>query len=107
MLGTIRSSVDGKRGKIDKWYVGARYGKSGKMSLEQEVELICANMKIACKENQKVYLTGSDLSNFDRNTGKIKAECEKRGVTVVSGREICYYAEALEELAKIGTGCIY
>lgn len=32
------------------------------MSLEQEVELICANMKIACKENQKVYLTGSDLS---------------------------------------------
>ena len=32
----------------------------GKMSLEQEVELICANMKIACKENQKVYLEGSD-----------------------------------------------
>ena len=27
---------------------------------------------------------------------------EKRGLTVVSGREICYYAEALEELAKIG-----
>lgn len=26
VLGTIRSSVDGKRGKIDKWYVGARYG---------------------------------------------------------------------------------
>lgn len=103
VLGTIRSSVDGKRGKIDKWYVGARYGKSGKMSLEQEVELICANMKIACKENQKVYLTGSDLSGTSTEIlEKIKAECEKRGLTVVSGREICYYAEALEELAKIG-----
>ena len=103
VLGTIRSSVDGKRGKIDKWYVGARYGKSGKMSLEQEVELICANMKIACKENQKVYLTGSDLSGTSTEIlEKIRAECEKRGVTVVSGREICYYAEALEELAKIG-----
>ena len=78
-------------------------GKSGKMSLEQEVELICANMKIACKENQKVYLTGSDLSGTSTEIlEKIKAECEKRGLTVVSGREICYYAEALEELAKIG-----
>ena len=103
VLGTIRSSVDGKRGKIDKWYVGARYGKSGKMSLEQEVELICANMKIACKENQKVYLTGSDLSGTSTEIlEKIREECEKRGLTVVSGREICYYAEALEELAKIG-----
>ena len=47
------------------------------MSLEQEVELICANMKIACKENQKVYLTGSDLSGTSTEIlEKIKAECE-------------------------------
>ena len=35
--------------KIDRWYAGARYGKAGKLSLETEIELICANLKIICK----------------------------------------------------------
>lgn len=79
VLGTIRSSVDGKRGKIDKWYVGARYGKSGKMSLEQEVELICANMKIACKENQKVYLTGRIVQLRQKYWKKLRQSVKREG----------------------------
>lgn len=103
VLGTVRCSVDRKRNKIDQWYVQSRYGKSGRMTLEQEIDLICANLKISCKDNQNVYLTGSDLQNVPSEVlDKIKSESEKREVSVIIGKEICYHADALEKLAEIG-----
>ena len=103
VLGTIRSSITGKRNKVDQWYVGARYGRLGQMTLEQEVELICANIKIACKENKKVYITGSNMSVVSAGMlEKIQTECKKRGIQAIFGDEISYHAKALEEMADIG-----
>ena len=105
ILGTIRSSMKGKHNKIDRWYAGARYGKAGKLSLETEIELICANLKIICKisDNQKVYLTGSNLSEIPAGIiEKLVTECQTNGLTLIVGKEINYYAKALEEMAETG-----
>ena len=105
ILGTIRSSMKGKHNKIDRWYAGARYGKAGKLSLETEIELICANLKIICKTsgNQKVYLTGSNLSEIPAGIiEKLVTECQTNGLTLIAGKEINYYAKALEEMAETG-----
>ena len=91
--------------KIDRWYAGARYGKAGKLSLETEIELICANLKIICKTsgNQKVYLTGSNLSEIPAGIiEKLVTECQTNGLTLIAGKEINYYAKALEEMAETG-----
>ena len=72
--------------------------------METEIELICANLKIICKTsgNQKVYLTGSNLSEIPAGIiEKLVTECQTNGLTLI-GKEINYYAKALEEMAETG-----
>ena len=73
--------------------------------METEIELICANLKIICKTsgNQKVYLTGSNLSEIPAGIiEKLVTECQTNGLTLIAGKEINYYAKALEEMAETG-----
>lgn len=109
VLGTVRSGMRGKRNPIDQWIVGCRYRQSGKMSQEQELELISANINVACKEreNKKVYLTGSAMEEIPEGMiAQLTQDCKKRGITIISGKEICYHADALEELSQIGQAVI-
>ena len=67
--------------------------------------MICYNLKIICKtsDNQKVYLTGSNLSEIPAGIiEKLVTECQTNGLTLIVGKEINYYAKALEEMAETG-----
>lgn len=105
ILGYVRSKLDGKRGAIDQQILKSRYHHAGELSLEEEIDLICANIRVACQTTNKntVYLTGSTVSSVPNIVwDKLKEKCEEKEINLVLGREICYHAEALEELATVG-----
>ena len=101
VLGSIRS---GKKNGIDRQIMKWRYHRSGTLTLEQEVDLISANIKIACgNDNTDVYLTGSDMESMPKEIlEKLVATCKEKGVSVVIGKEISYHADALEKMAEVG-----
>lgn len=105
VLGTVRNSADGKRNPIDRKITECRYGQAGKMTFAEELDFISANIKIACRTSGKetVYVTGSGISGIPKEIlEKLAADCKEKGITLVLGKEICYYADALEEMAAVG-----
>lgn len=105
VLGNVRSKVSGKRNAFDQWLLKRRYHHAAELSLEEELDLVSANIKVACQlsENKKVYLTGSAMAQIpEACVEKLTQECKERGIILVKGREICYHASALEELAETG-----
>jgi hypothetical protein len=105
VLGNVRSKTDGTYSAIDRWILKSRYHHAGELTLEEELEIISANIKVACQplENKKVYLTGSSMAEIPEIlVEKLTQECRERGITLVKGKEICYYADALEDMAEIG-----
>ena len=101
VLGNVRS---GKKNALDCQILKWRYHRAGTLSLEQEVDIISANVKVACKkENATVYLTGSDISNLSNELlEKLVSNCEEKGITLITGKEISYHADALEQMAEVG-----
>jgi hypothetical protein len=105
VLGNVRSKLNGTYSAVDRWILRSRYHHAGELSLEEELEIISANIKVACQpvENKKVYLTGSAMAEIpEQLIEKLMQECRERGIILVKGKEICYYADALENLAEIG-----
>lgn len=101
VIGTIKS---GKKNRFDRQILKWRYHRAGALTLEQEVDLISANIKVACgNKDAQVYLTGSDLNKISSEfLEKIAKNCKEKGVAVVIGKEISYHADALEKMAEVG-----
>jgi hypothetical protein len=100
VLGNIRL---GKENPIDRMILSARYHKAATLTLEEEIRLICANIKVACKNENTVYLSGSVIDAMPEElVTQIVEECNDRGITVVAGNELSYHADALEKLAEVG-----
>ncbi len=100
ILGSIRL---GKENPIDRMILKARYHKAGTLTLEEEIHLICANIKVACKSENAVYLSGSVIDAMPKElVEQIVEECSDKGITVTAGKELNYHAEALEKLAEVG-----
>jgi hypothetical protein len=101
VLGTIRS---GKTNAIDRLILKWRYHRAGTLTLKEEVDLIAANIRVACKDDSRaVYLTGSDMTAVSQELlTQIAATCKEKGVSVVLGSEISYHADALEAMAEVG-----
>lgn len=101
VLGNVRS---GKKNALDRQILKWRYHRAGTLNLEQEVDLISANIKVACKNgNATVYLAGSDMSNLSNELlEKLVSNCKEKGITLITGKEISYHADALEQMAEIG-----
>lgn len=100
VLGNIRL---GKENPIDRMILKARYHKAGALTLEEEINLICANIKVACQKENSVYLSGSVIDAMPKEiVEQIVEECSEKGITVVAGKELSYHADALEKLAEVG-----
>jgi hypothetical protein len=99
VLGTIRS---GKTNAIDRLILKWRYHRAGTLTLEEEVNLISANVKVA-SNGKAIYLTGSDMTSVSSEVlDQIVSTCKGKGVSVILGSEISYHADALEQMAEVG-----
>lgn len=101
VLGNVRS---GRNNKIDRKIMEWRYHRAGTLTLDEEVDLISANIKVACgNKKTNVYLTGSSMSSVSADfLNRLVSACKEKGIAVTVGREISYYADALVEMAEVG-----
>jgi len=108
ILGCVDDTAFGKKklfGCIDKFIVKLQNGRKKTLSFEQEVQMICANIALDCKQNGKneVFFTSSTEEVLPKEVWKaIEDKCEEKGIRVTNGASVSYDAEALELLAGIG-----
>lgn len=108
VIGRIDDTKFGKKklfGFVDSLIVKLQNIRKKKLTFEQEVQMICANIALDCKNNaaDKVFLTTSvseQIPNEVQNA--IVEKCAQKGIQVVIGQAISYDAEALEQMAQIG-----
>lgn len=76
------------------------------LSYEQEIQIISANIILDCKKKncEKVFITSTVGEVLPKEViNAIVEKCKEKGIQLVSGNAIAYDANALEELAKIGS----
>lgn len=93
-------------GFVDSFIERLQNGRKKTLTYEQAVQMICANIAIDCKKNErnKVYLTGSMMEQMpEKVIADIVRLCEEKGIAVEKGNAIAYDAESLEALEQVGT----
>lgn len=93
-------------GFVDSLIEKLQNGSKKTLTYEQAVQMICANIAIDCKKNErnKVYLTGSMMEQMpEKVIADIIHLCEEKGLVVEKGNAIAYDAESLEALEQVGT----
>lgn len=98
-LGTLRKE---KKGKIDKMVLGL-FQRNDILSTEDQIRIICANIKIIAQKNdvKNVYITGSSYSEDAKRIYNII--CEKLSndfENVNCGMPIVYDPESLQKMSE-------
>lgn len=109
VLGCVDDTAFQKKkvfGFVDGLIVKLQNIRKKKLSFEQEVQMICANIALDCRKNDRteVVLTGSVMEKLPQEVVKAVIEkCEEKGIHVTIVNAINYDAEALEAAAKVGS----
>lgn len=105
------SSKERKRllAPIDRLFKRLKTGRKKSLSYEEQLQLICTNILIHCKNNgvEKVHLSGSEMTKIPvvvLNT--LKETLEKAGIEVSYGKGVAYDAESLMKLAEKKNGIL-
>jgi len=109
VIGTIDDSKYQKKkvfAFIDNLILKLQNCRKKKLTYEQELQMVGANVALDCAKAQKkeVLLTSSATENLPEAIVKdIVAKCEEKGISVKLGGMLSYDAEALEAAANIGS----
>ena len=93
-------------GFIDDLIVRLQYFGRKKLTYEQEIQMICANIVIDCKkkDRKKVALVSSIGEEVPMPIMEaIVSTCKEKGIIVEEKSSINYNAEALESAAEMGS----
>ncbi len=107
LLGEISKQLPQKRflSAIDNKLLSIKDRRKKKLTLEQQIRLVAANISLICKQRDigYVYLTGSDYENVDASVlDMLKKELSAQNLQTKEGGNIFYDAESLKQGTEIG-----
>lgn len=109
VLGCVDDTVFYKKkvfGFVDSLIVKLQNYRRKKLTYEQEVQMICANIAMDCRKNdtQEIVLASSIMEKLPEEIVKsVTAKCEEKGIHIAVVNAISYDAEAFESLVKVGS----
>lgn len=112
VFGVVDASAHGKKrllSVVDRLLKRIKVGRKKKLSYETQLQLICTNILIFCKNNgiTKVHLSGSEMKKVPSVVLKtIRETLEKAGIEVSNGNGVAYDADSLMELAEKKNGIL-
>ena len=112
VFGVVDASEYGKKrllSVIDRFLKRLKTGRKKYLSYEEQLQLICTNILIQCKNNgvEQIHLSGSEMKKIPAvviNT--LRETLEKAGIEVSNGKSIAYDAESLMKLAEKKNGIL-
>lgn len=107
LLGEIAIQPDKKRflSVIDDKLLAIKNRRKKKLSLEQQIKVIAANISLSCKKQgiEQIYMTGSEYENVDfKIVNMLKEELAVQNIHVTEGGNIFYDADSLKQGTEIG-----
>lgn len=107
LLGEITIQPEKKRflSVIDDKLLALKNRRKKKLSVEQQIKVIAANISLSCKQQNinQLYMTGSEYENMDVKTLNIlKQELAAQKLQVTEGGNIFYDADSLRQGTEIG-----
>lgn len=107
LLGEVTMQPQKKRflSIIDDRLLALKNRRKKKLTLEQQIKILAANISLICKEQDIgcVYMTGSDYENIDAAIlGMLRKELSAQNLQFKEGGNIFYDAESLKRCAEVG-----
>lgn len=107
LLGEVNMQVKRKKilSVIDDKLLLIKNRRKKKLSVEQQIKMIAANIGLSCKQQdiKQIYMTGSEYKNLDNKTlNMLKQELVAQNVQVTEGGDIFYDADSLKRGTDIG-----
>lgn len=107
LLGEISVQPSKKRflSGIDNKLLAIKNRRKKKLSIEQQIKVISANVVLSCKQRgiDRIYITGSEYENIDSAIlDMLKKELSTQEVQISEGGNIFYDAESLKQGTEIG-----
>lgn len=102
---TVKSKKKRFLSVIDDKLLAIKNRRKKKLSVEQQVKVIAANISLSCKQQgiENIYMTGSEYENADTATlDMLKQELTSQNIQVKEGGNIFYDAESLKQGTEIG-----
>lgn len=102
---TVKSKKKRFLSVIDDKLLAIKNRRKKKLSVEQQVKVIAANISLSCKQQgiENIYMTGSEYENADTATlDMLKQELTSQNIQVKEGGDIFYDAESLKQGTEIG-----
>lgn len=102
---TVKSKKKRFLSVIDDKLLAIKNRRKKKLSVEQQVKVIAANISLSCKQQgiENIYMTGSEYENADTATlDMLKQELTSQNIQVKEGGNIFYDAESLKQSTEIG-----
>ncbi|MCI8681489.1 MAG: hypothetical protein HFH50_00595 [Lachnospiraceae bacterium] len=90
---------------IDEKLLAIKNRKKKKLSVEQQIKVVAANVALSCKQQkiERIYITGSEYESLDSETlDLLKREIRVQNIQVAEGGSIFYDAESLKQGTEIG-----
>lgn len=90
---------------VDELIIKFQNIRKKKLTFEQEVQLVSANIRLNCEKNgtTEVALVTSAAEGIPQAVmGAIVEKCAQRGITVITVADVAYDAEMLEKMVKAG-----
>ena len=107
LLGEITIQPEKKQflSVIDDKLLAIKNRRKKKLSIEQQIKVIAANISLSCKQQniEHIYVTGSEYESIDNTTiNMLKQELTAQNVKVSEGGNIFYDADSLKQGTEIG-----
>lgn len=102
---TVKSKKKRFLSVIDDKLLAIKNRRKKKLSVEQQIKVIAANISLSCKQQgiENIYMTGSEYENADTATlDMLKQELTSQNIQVKEGGNIFYDAESLKQGTEIG-----
>lgn len=102
---TVKSKKKRFLSVIDDKLLAIKNRRKKKLSVEQQIKVIAANISLSCKQQgiENIYVTGSEYENADAATlDMLKQELTGQNIQVKEGGNIFYDAESLKQGTEIG-----
>lgn len=107
LLGEVNTSTMKKRflSVIDNKLLAIKDRRKKKLTMEQQIKIVCANIAISCKQQgiDCIYMTGSEYEHIDKKVlDMLKKELTAQNVQVKEGVNMFYDASSLKQGTDIG-----
>ena len=90
---------------IDGMLLALKNRKKKKLSMEQQIKIIAANIALSCRQQKIdcIYMTGSEYENVNADIlNLLKKELSSQNVKLKEGGSIYYDTESLKQSSEIG-----